>query len=569
MQTANGNGETNTINLAVDGEYVLNSVEFGSNPSGLPRVESDLVINGNGAVIRRSLEEGTPSFRILLIDTGASATLHDLTIRDGFTTGFGGGISSLGVLTLEQCQVLNNTSAQGGGIFNTGLLTLTRTVISENVVVSGNGGGAIYSQGVDAELILSNSTVSDNISGTAAGGGIRSLVSASGLGGIATLTDTMVTGNSAPGVNGWGGGIDNNGTMVINGGEISGNSANLDGGGIHTARSLSVDGTVMANNTAGRRGGGVANNIGMVVIIQTEIAGNTAVEDGGGIYHTGTNAENSVMTIQSSLIRENVAQNNGGGLWSYRPVQLSDTRIVGNAAADGAGVHHSNNDFTGTNCTIAENLASGNGGGMHITARPVMLDSCTISGNQAVMDGGGLHLASSFADLFGVNLTVSGNTAGATGGGLRNLQGVFHLVNTTVAANLATVGGGLSNAQAATNRILDNTLVAGSTGGDIEGLYTDAGHNLVQDGTGVIHVTSLTEDPLLQSLADNGGPTMTHALEPGSPAIGAGNCANDSILVDQRGVERPQPPGCDIGSFESVEFASDLLFSDGFEAFTE
>lgn len=567
IQTANGNAEVNTINLAADGDYVLDSVVFGSDPTGLPRMEGELLINGNGATLRRSPDGATPNFRNLLVGAAAVVTISDLTVRDGFTTGFGGGISSAGTLTLDRCQVLDNQSGQGGGIFNSGPLTVADSVISGNVVPGGNGGGGIYSHGANAVLTLTDSTVSDNLSEMAPGGGIRSLVDANGQGGIASLTNTVVSGNSAPGANGWGGGIDNNGSMTITGGELRDNSANVDGGGIRTSRKLTIEGALIQGNSAGRWGGGIANNIGLVTIGNTEIAANTAEQMGGGIHHTGTSAENSVLTVSGSIIRDNVAEQNGGGLWSFRPVQLSETRIIGNMAIDGAGIHHSSNDFTGANCTIAGNLASGNGGGMHIT-RPVALDSCTLSGNQAVLDGGGLYLGSSFAELTGVNLTLSGNSAGAGGGGLRNFDGRFHLVTTTIAANLALAGGGLSNAQAAANRILDNSLVAGNAGGDVEGLYTDLGYNLVQDGTGISHGMSLAADPLLLPLADNGGPTLTHALAPGSPAIGSGNCADDTVLVDQRGVERPQPPGCDIGAFESVEYASDLIFADGFESLT-
>ena len=96
-----------------------------------------------------------------------------------------------------------------------------------------------------------------------------------------------------------------------------------------------------------------------------------------------------------------------------------------------------------------------------------------------------------------------------------------------------------------------NSLVAFNTPTNNFGIITDAGHNLSSDGscaftnTGSVNNT----DPKLGPLADNGGPTWTMALLPGSPAIGAADSAG-APPTDQRGVVRPQGPGVDIGAFE-------------------
>jgi hypothetical protein len=76
------------------------------------------------------------------------------------------------------------------------------------------------------------------------------------------------------------------------------------------------------------------------------------------------------------------------------------------------------------------------------------------------------------------------------------------------------------------------------------------GHNLVQDDScNPVATDQSFTDALLGPLADNGGPTWTHALLPGSPAIDA---ADDAVCpaTDQRGVLRPQGAACDIGSYE-------------------
>jgi hypothetical protein len=77
------------------------------------------------------------------------------------------------------------------------------------------------------------------------------------------------------------------------------------------------------------------------------------------------------------------------------------------------------------------------------------------------------------------------------------------------------------------------------------------GHNIVQDDSCNPAASDLILwDAQIGSLSNNGGPTLTHALLPGSPAIDA---ADDALCpaTDQRGVTRPQGAGCDIGSYES------------------
>ncbi len=112
---------------------------------------------------------------------------------------------------------------------------------------------------------------------------------------------------------------------------------------------------------------------------------------------------------------------------------------------------------------------------------------------------------------------------------------------------------------------LANTSIADNqTGSDCRSPVESRGHNLVGDGclcttTGdLVGTVSEPIDPLLGELRDNGGPTLTHALLPGSPAIDAGNPAPPGTVgtacpaTAQRGVARPQGPRCDIGAFELV-----------------
>src|SRR3989337_982403 len=122
------------------------------------------------------------------------------------------------------------------------------------------------------------------------------------------------------------------------------------------------------------------------------------------------------------------------------------------------------------------------------------------------------------------------------------------------------------------------TIVAGNTasevGPDCSGTIGSSGYNLVGSTSGCTITGDTTGnltgvDPLLSPLQDNGGPTLTHPLLPGSPAIAAGNPAtpgsggNACEATDQRGVVRPQFAACDMGAFEleppNVAFSSNVF----------
>lgn len=172
------------------------------------------------------------------------------------------------------------------------------------------------------------------------------------------------------------------------------------------------------------------------------------------------------------------------------------------------------------------------------------LANSTVSGNRAGGVGGGVLAVE--ASL--TNCTVSGNTARVLGGGIAAPTAT--LSNCTVAENLANTGGGLFHMPPGGAFILTNTIVplnlvqpgrnSPGVAGDVSTVFTSRGHNLIGDGTGGngfthgdngdIVGTSLNPiDPKLRPLANNGGPTKTHALLRGSPAIDLG--INDALAT--------------------------------------
>ena len=197
--------------------------------------------------------------------------------------------------------------------------------------------------------------------------------------------------------------------------------------------------------------------------------------------------------------------------------------------------------------------AIGDGGGIYAYG-PLTLSNSTVSGNFARDFGGGIE--NDFPSTY-TNVTISGNSVERGGGGLHNDEGTASLNNVTITRNTADVDGDdLGGAGGTSGGILRNTIVAGNFdatpgGGEKSpdcGGITSGGHNLIGDSTGCTFTLNtgdlLDRKARLGPLAHNGGPTFTHALRKGSPAIGA--AGPESAPFDQRGV----PRSSDIGAYE-------------------
>jgi hypothetical protein len=241
---------------------------------------------------------------------------------------------------------------------------------------------------------------------------------------------------------------------------------------------------------------------------------------------------------------------------------------------------------------VADNqsLPSGYGGGAIVGGAEgfATIERSVISGNSALKGGG---LANSEATVVIVNSTISGNSSTDEGGGILNLLGgATQILNATITLNQADsdfdgsgAGGGVSNAGGTVT--FQNTILAANSEtfffnglvfpvtGECNGTIASDGYNIMENydtshctvaGGGVA-----LADPVLGPLQNNGGPTPTHALLAGSPAIDAGDvggCTDDfgaPLRGDQRSYPRPAPPGgrCDIGAFEvgSSGFTDDPL----------
>lgn len=273
----------------------------------------------------------------------------------------------------------------------------------------------------------------------------------------------------------------------------------------------------------------------------------------GGNYRIFTNNTGKTVSIAYLTIANGNVTTEGGGIWNNGTLQLYYAAVTGNKANGGGGVYN-----VGT-----------------LTG-----EYCTISGNTANFDGAGLYnTGNARASLF--NCTISGNTGGTSfNGGIMNAAASGQSARLTLTTCTVTANSGASaintlNFNTATNVTteLSNTLVAGNTGANFarsgsNTVITSLGYNLDSDGTSgfsngqngnLVGTTSNKLDAKLGALANNGGPTLTHALLVGSPAIDKGN-ATVSIDKDQRGNNRPIDlstianatggDGSDIGAFE-------------------
>jgi CSLREA domain-containing protein len=188
------------------------------------------------------------------------------------------------------------------------------------------------------------------------------------------------------------------------------------------------------------------------------------------------------------------------------------------------------------------------GGGVGAALSFLTLVNSTLSENVSQAVGGGIAHISAGVTL--VNSTISGNRAAFLGGGIANFGGGLEIHHSTITGNQAPQGDALYSESVAE---VFNSILSGKCMGFAP---SSAGQNLAGPDL-ADHCLSLTalpedlaaEDLGLGPLADYGGPTMTHALLAGSPAIDAANPDNCEA-TDQRGVSRPQGAECDIGAFE-------------------
>ena len=264
-------------------------------------------------------------------------------------------------------------------------------------------------------------------------------------------------------------------------------------------------------------------------ILRSGISGSCNFQGGAGVYNMGT------LTIINSVISDNTAVATspfpgpiscgvlGGGILNDGKLTIDNSTVSGNSVE----VFGSFGDCLAVICYAS--------GGAIASSGTLTINNSTISGNTAV---GHCHVASSCKNIIG---------------------GIF-FEGTSMYINSSTISGN-SPTGISRRATLKNSIVANSPeGGNCSGVMTSHGYNLSSDGTCNFNAPGdlNNHNPLLGPLQNNGGPTETMELLPGSPAIDAGNpagCTAGGVLLktDQRGMPRPDREdtlGCDMGAYE-------------------
>jgi len=419
--------------------------------------------------------------------------------------------------TVTSCTEAALRSAMAGGGTVTfacsGTITLGNTVViatdtvldasGRQVTINGGNLVRVFYVNTNITLTLINLTLANGLSADGCGGGIYNE-------GVLTATNCHFVSNRVqgalafPGQDGCGGAVYNSGALNIIDCSFAWNSA---GGG----------GGSQPGASGGTARGGAICNLGSMVIERSLFASNT---NAGGAGATGYSpGYGSPAPGFPGLPGGNAF---GGALFVSGPSTLVNCTLTGNQATGGSGGAGGNGGWwvnLGTGQWFVGPGGSGAGGGaacgaVYDAAGALRITNCTIAFNSSVGGVGGV----------GGSGSQPGSTAGngASAGGLQTANGVL------------------------ANCLLDGNHPTNSTSS-----LNDAGHNLSSDASCTFtNVGSLNNtDARLGPLADNGGPTLTMALLPGSPAIDAGDTAL-APATDQRGFPRPVGPAADIGAYE-------------------
>lgn len=518
----------------------------------LQAVEIRNVLSPAGSVVWSSFGHGTTPYRLTLLgsnlhdNTGSVVSCDNCSAKlDGTTisnnTGSGMSLVDGWPVLVENSTLSNNTR---NGISNSGQGFAVNKMTVNLTSIGGNGRAGIYCSNC-GELSMYSASIYDNgLTAVDARGGISFSASKRGNGsvGINAILST-VTGNKSAEP---GGGIaltpaliepDGSSPQVQLDRVMVDNNQSVGGGGgvwLGFGSAAMYKGSLIGNSTTGGHGGGLGtiDETGPFDLSfdETQITGNSATGDGGGIYAKAITG----LFLDRAHLSANTAGGNGGGakIVNSYSVTLEDHSISDNDAANGAGLD-----------VATENLSS---------------NRVTFAGNQAPAGvGGGVRIAAVQADFR--NSTFSGNTA-TTGGGLAVTNGASAtLSHVTMADDQATTGAHIAAVPAAQVKTERSALVLPGVGASCAGIGgafagTSLGFSVLRDAscgsTGTDLVTAA--DPQLGPL---GGGTFGQVRVPAatSPLGGRVPVASCTEPQDQLGNARPTGTNCEAGAIEIAE----------------
>lgn len=311
-----------------------------------------------------------------------------------------------------------------------------------------------------------------------------------------------------------------------------------------TSDRLSLVDLTLADGSTSEAGGCIASE-GALTLVRLIMRGCTAQSAGGAVFVTEPfpySLSRAPLEVIDSVFVDNISLLSGGAIFSGVVNELEGNFFHKNHARSKGGALDVFEDTSIVNSTFAGNTAKEFGGGALNSRKKSIIENTTISGNR-----------------------------GRRGGGIAGFQSLF-LHHVTVARNEADLDGGgiIHHSSSGTGLILEHTIIAGnrnhlSVPDDLNYQIKGSGISLISFGYNLIgsgHGHDLVDgqngdrvgvDALLEPLADNGGPTATHAVMPGSPAIDAIPPLQCRLPIDQRGQFRPAGAGCDMGAYEQAD----------------
>jgi fibronectin-binding autotransporter adhesin len=573
---AGSGADTIVFDAATDGTPIVltGAPEEDANASGdLDILDGgDLTIQGNGAGI--TIVDGGGIDRIFHVCPAGgcdnAVTVSGLTIQNGFVRFRGGGglRNEVGTTTLDASVVIANRAQNGGGIMNFATLHIQNgSMVGQfdagNSAASGGGidnweGGVVT---VDGSSVISNTarlsgggihnrgtlTVTN---GSAIGGntaaGTRSEDGGGGiyseLGATTTVDGSTLSANACTAVGCDGGGIWNNGTLVVTngssiGGTAAGNQATDQGGGIYNLEgSAVVDSSTVSGNASGWGGGGIYNVEAMVTVEGSSVISNVA-DYGGGIYNAVGTA-----TLDSSTVISNTASNHGGGIYNWGTLNVRNgSGVISNTAAGlGGGIYSREGTVTVDASTVSANTATdgggiGNGAQGTLTVRDGSIIGSAGAPNHATRLGGGI--ASGGTATVDASV-ISANTAGLFGGGIYNIEGAVTVDSSSIISNTATAaGGGIYNRATAGGDGTHDTATLNITNGSAIRGNTASGTELDHGGGGIYNAsgaTALDASSVISNTAGRSGGAI-YNLD-GTVAVDSSSIISNTATINGGGI---------------------------------
>ena len=480
-----------TVTFACDGLITLSNTVAITTNTLLDAAGHQITLSGGNIV------------SVFCVTNNAAFSIANLVISNGQASSGAGILNAGGALRVTNCVFSQNKASwEGAAIENRGEAYLSACVFNANQAAGPPG--AWYGGSASGGALENSGTLTADLCSFIAN-------SANGGAGISGATYSAYGGNGGSGA---GGAIANSGTLTIMRSTFRNNSAvGGTGGAGHDgdyAGPHDPGGPGGAGGSGDAGNGGAIYNGGTLRVFDTTFASNFGTGGQGGAGGAGNASEDGHGTSGGPGGSGGSAV---GGIFNSGDVQLINCTFSSNSGGAGAGGTGGDGGYA-----LGSGGAGGNGGssgyGAIYDQGSCRLTNCTFAGDSAGAAAGG-------AGGRGGNGGGSPGSPGTSGGGIR------------------TTGGGAVN-----------TLLA-EMGGNCSGHLIDWGHNLSSDSScGFTNVGSMNNtDPKLGALADNGGPTLTMALLPGSPAIDAGD-TTAAPPTDQRGFPRPAGSAADIGAFE-------------------